>query len=119
ESHVSHTFQFLSNIPWTRELRQVPGIAYAHHEKLNRSGYPRGIGADEIPLESKMMTISDIFDALTAKDRPYKRAMPAARALDILASEVKDGKVDGDLFRLFVEGRIFDLVALPGPGGSS
>jgi len=116
ESHVSHTFQFLSNIPWTRELRQVPKIAYAHHEKLNRSGYPRGIGADEIPVESKMMTVADIYDALTAKDRPYKRAMPSARALDILASEVKEGKVDADLFNLFVQARVFDLVTLPGLG---
>ncbi|MBI3450262.1 MAG: GAF domain-containing protein, partial [Acidobacteria bacterium] len=116
ESHVTHTFQFLSNIPWTRELRQVPRIAYAHHEKLNRSGYPRGIGSGDIPLESKMMTIADIYDALTAKDRPYKRSMPVQKALDILTSEVKEGKVDPDLFRLFTEARVYDLVGTPAAG---
>lgn len=110
ESHVFHTFQFLRTIPWTRELRQVPQIAHAHHEKLDGSGYPRGIRSPAIPIESRMMTVSDIFDALTAKDRPYKRAMPAQRALDILSAEVKDGKVDADLFRVFVEGRVYELV---------
>jgi HD-GYP domain-containing protein (c-di-GMP phosphodiesterase class II) len=114
ESHVTHTFEFLSNIPWTRELSHVPRIAGAHHEKLDGSGYPRKIAAKEIPLQSRMMTISDIFDALTARDRPYKRAMPEARALDILSFEVKEGKVDAELFRIFVEGRIFEVI-----GGSA
>jgi HD-GYP domain-containing protein (c-di-GMP phosphodiesterase class II) len=119
ESHVTHTYQFLSTIPWTRELRQVPAIAYAHHEKLDGSGYPRGVAAREIPLESKMMTISDIFDALTAKDRPYKRSIPVPRALDILSAEVKEGKLDEELFRIFVEGRVFELVApAAAPAGS-
>ncbi len=119
ESHVTHTFEFLSNIPWTRELRQVPQIAHAHHEKLDGTGYPLGIQSPEIPVQSKIMTISDIFDALTAKDRPYKRAMPAQRALDILSFEVKEGKVDPDLFGIFVEGRVFELVSLPGLAGPS
>lgn len=115
ESHVTHTFQFLSTIPWTRELQQIPRIAGAHHEKLDGSGYPAGIGIQQIPLESRMMTISDIFDALTAKDRPYKRAIPPERALEILSAEVKEGKLDPDLFRIFVDGRVFD-VALRQPG---
>jgi HD-GYP domain-containing protein (c-di-GMP phosphodiesterase class II) len=115
ESHVTHTFQFLSTIPWTRELQQIPRIAGAHHEKLDGSGYPAGIDIQQIPLESRMMTISDIFDALTAKDRPYKRAIPPERALEILSAEVKEGKLDPDLFRIFVDGRVFD-VALRQPG---
>jgi HD-GYP domain-containing protein (c-di-GMP phosphodiesterase class II) len=110
ESHVSHTFQFLKTIPWTRELGMIPQIAGAHHEKLDGSGYPRRITVERIPLQSKMMTISDIFDALTANDRPYKRAMPAHKALDILTYEVKEGKVDPELFRIFVEGKVYEVV---------
>ncbi|HXI04330.1 MAG TPA: HD domain-containing phosphohydrolase [Candidatus Saccharimonadales bacterium] len=113
ESHVTHTYEFLATIPWTRELSQVPRIAGAHHEKLDGSGYPRGIGVREIPLQSKIMTISDIFDALTARDRPYKKAMASTRALDILASEVKEGKIDGDLFRIFVDSRVYEKVLAP------
>jgi HD-GYP domain-containing protein (c-di-GMP phosphodiesterase class II) len=84
ESHVTHTFRFLSQIPWTGEVCRVPEIAYAHHEKLDGTGYPRKLTAVEIPIQSKMMTISDIFDALVAWDRPYKKSVPIERALDIL-----------------------------------
>ena len=107
ESHVVHTYQFLAQIPWTRELRDIPAIARSHHEKLNGSGYPYGMKSDEIPVQSKMMTISDIYDALTAADRPYKKAMPAERALDILGYERKAGNIDGTLLDLFVEARVF------------
>jgi len=102
QSHVVHTYQFLVQIPWTKELRRVPEIARSHHEKLNGSGYPNRIGAAEIPVQSKMMTISDIFDALTASDRPYKSAVPVDRALDILGFERKAGAVDADLLELFI-----------------
>jgi len=102
QSHVVHTYQFLIQIPWTKELRGVPEIARSHHEKLNGSGYPNRLGAAEIPVQSKMMTISDIFDALTASDRPYKAAVPVARALDILGFERKAGAVDADLLELFI-----------------
>ena len=108
ESHVTHTYRFLLQIPWTRELSQIPTIAYAHHEKLDGRGYPRKVTAPEIPVQTRMMTISDIFDALTAQDRPYKRAVPLQRALDIMREEVKGGALDGDLFRLFVEGKVFE-----------
>lgn len=110
ESHVTHTFNFLRNIPWTNDLRRVPEIAFAHHEKLDGSGYPRHITAEAIPLQARMMTISDIYDALTAQDRPYKPAVPAEKALDILHYEVKSGKIDKDLFNVFVEARIFEKV---------
>ena len=108
ESHVEHTFQFLSKIPWTSGLKMVPSIAHAHHEKLNGNGYPRGLHAHDIPIQSKMMTIADIFDALTDKDRPYKKAVPLERALDILKMEVKDHHVDGDLLNIFIESRVFE-----------
>ena len=107
ESHVTHTYQFLQRIPWTQELQQIPLIAYTHHEKMDGRGYPRRISAEAIPLQTRMMTISDIYDALTAQDRPYKRAVTIERALDILSHEVKEGQLDADLYRLFVDGRVF------------
>ncbi|MBI4240109.1 MAG: GAF domain-containing protein [Candidatus Rokubacteria bacterium] len=108
ESHVVHSFQFLAQIPWTKELKRVPLIARSHHEKLNGSGYPYGLKADEIPLQSKMMTISDIYDALTAADRPYKKAVPVDTALDILSYERKAGLIDPILLDLFIEAKVFE-----------
>ena len=107
ESHVSHTYQFLQRIPWTRELQQIPLIAYGHHEKMDGRGYPRRVTADAIPIQTRMMTISDIYDALTAQDRPYKRAVSIDRAIDILTTEVKEGQLDADLFKLFIDGKVF------------
>ena len=109
-SHAMHTWSFLAQIPWGKTFRRVPVIAGAHHEKLNGTGYPRGLRAEEIPLQSKMMSISDIFDALTASDRPYKRAVPIDKALDILGFEVKDGHLDGDLVRIFAEAKCWEGV---------
>ena len=108
ESHVVHTFNFLSQIPWTKNLKKVPDIARAHHEKLNGTGYPYKLHSDEIPLPTKMMTICDIFDALTAADRPYKRAIPIDRALGILQECVRANEIDAELFRLFREGRVYE-----------
>jgi len=109
ESHVVHTYKFLQEIPWTRELQQIPIIAYGHHEKLDGTGYPRKISGAAIPIQTRMMTISDIYDALTAQDRPYKRAVARDRALDILTREFVDrGQLDSELFRLFVEGKAFE-----------
>ncbi|MEZ4404239.1 MAG: HD domain-containing phosphohydrolase [Kofleriaceae bacterium] len=108
ESHVVHTYNFLRQIPWGRQFRLVPDIAGAHHEKLDGTGYPNQLAGDEIPIPARMMTIADIFDALTAKDRPYKKAMPVERALDILASDVKKGLLDAELFEVFVGARVWD-----------
>lgn len=110
ESHVSHTFEFLSLIPWTKNLAALPNIAFAHHEKLDGTGYPRGLPAEDIPVQSRIMTIADIYDALTAPDRPYKKAMPMERALDILAEEAKAGKIDTDLYGIFIEAKAFTLI---------
>jgi len=110
ESHVTHSFNFLSQIPWTKDLQGIPNIAYAHHEKLNGRGYPRHLQAAEIPIQAKMMTVSDIFDALTASDRPYKAAVPLARALDILGYEVKDGGLDREILDLFIEKEVYRRV---------
>jgi HD-GYP domain-containing protein (c-di-GMP phosphodiesterase class II) len=111
ESHVKHSFKFLSQIPWTKELMRVPEIARAHHEKLNGSGYPYHMKSEDIPFQAKMMTISDIFDALTARDRPYKRAVPIDRALNIIGDEVKSQLLDPVLFNLFIDAKIYQLTA--------
>lgn len=110
ESHVVHTFRFLCTIPWGRALRRIPEIARDHHEKLDGTGYPSQKPAEAIPVQAKMMAISDIFDALTASDRPYKKAVPVDRALGILADEVRTQKLDPDLYRLFVEARVYERV---------
>jgi HD-GYP domain-containing protein (c-di-GMP phosphodiesterase class II) len=110
ESHVVHTFNFLAKIPWGRRYADVPRIAGAHHEYLNGRGYPRHLAAPDIPVESRIMTIADIFDALTASDRPYKRAVPVDRALGIIEGEVKAGKCDPALFDVFVESQVYKRV---------
>ena len=107
-SHVTHTFKFLSNIPWGKAFRRVPQIAGAHHERVNGTGYPNRLRAEEIPVQSKMMSISDIFDALTASDRPYKKAVPVERAIDILEYGVKDQHLDPELVRIFREARVWE-----------
>jgi HD-GYP domain-containing protein (c-di-GMP phosphodiesterase class II) len=109
QSHVNHTLNFLRQIPWTKEIKNIPTIASAHHEKLDGSGYPNNLFATQIPIQSKMMTIADIYDALSATDRPYKNAVPTARALDILFDEAKQGLIDSELLNLFREAEIFKL----------
>jgi HD-GYP domain-containing protein (c-di-GMP phosphodiesterase class II) len=108
QSHVVHTYQFLSRIPWTREFRHIPEIARSHHEKLDGTGYPYGMKAEDIPVQSKMMTIADIYDALTAGDRPYKKGLQRDEALDILSHERRAGRLDGALLDLFIEARIYE-----------
>ncbi|MBM4364249.1 MAG: HD family phosphohydrolase, partial [Deltaproteobacteria bacterium] len=85
-------------------------IAASHHERVNGTGYPARLRAEEIPIQSKLMSISDIFDALTASDRPYKRAVPVEKALDILGFEVRDGHLDPELVRIFLEARPWEQV---------
>ncbi|MDO9318818.1 MAG: HD domain-containing phosphohydrolase [Gammaproteobacteria bacterium] len=109
ESHVTHTRAFLDLIPWTEELKKVPEIAGAHHEKLNGSGYPQGIKADRIPFASKVMAICDIYDALTASDRPYKTAVSTEKALEIMRNEAVAGAIDTQLLELFVTKEIYKV----------
>lgn len=111
ESHVDHTFEFLSKIPWSRDLAGVPAIAAGHHEMLDGSGYGRGLTAEQIPYPTRIMAVCDIFDALTASDRPYKKSVPMDRALEILRDEARRGRLDSDLVSLFVEKELYRLVA--------
>ncbi len=108
--HVVHTYEFLSKIRWTRDLRNIPKLARGHHEKLDGKGYPLGLAAPEIAPQTRMMTISDIFDALAAQDRPYKPKVPTAQALDILRAEAQKGWLDEELVDLFIEAKVFRLV---------
>ena len=105
ESHVRHTMDFLAVLPWPEELAQVPSIAGAHHEKLNGKGYPLGLRGEEIPLASRVMTVCDIFDALTTMDRPYKSAISEQGAFDILYQEAAEGLLDTDIVDVFVASR--------------
>lgn len=107
ESHVEETFRFLDQIPWTDDLKNLASYAYGHHEKLNGSGYPRRLSGDAIPLQTRMITLADIFDALTAADRPYKPAVPADRALEIIQSDANAGLLDQDLVRVLVDSRAY------------
>jgi len=109
QEHVQETYNFLSMIPWTGQFRRIPEFAYAHHEKLDGSGYPRKLtGRDAIPVQSRMMTIADIYDALVAQDRPYKRAVAPEVALGYLDEDVQHGKLDADLFSVFREAKVYD-----------
>ena len=102
-----HSYQFLLTIPWPKRFADIPRIAYGHHEKLNGRGYPNRLTAGQIPPEVRMMTVSDIYDALTTGDRPYKRAVSPDRALAILEDEAQRGLLDPALVKVFVEAKIF------------
>jgi HD-GYP domain-containing protein (c-di-GMP phosphodiesterase class II) len=111
ESHVTHSFHFLTKIPWTPVMKGIPEIVYGHHEKLDGSGYPRRLAGSQIPVQARMMTICDIYDALVAQDRPYKRAVPTSTALEILHTEAGEGKLDQDLLDVFVAKEIYRATA--------
>ncbi len=110
ESHVVHSYDFLLNIPWTEELSRVAEIVRGHHEKLDGSGYPDGVTGEQLSIETRIMTVCDIFDALTASDRPYKKAMPVEKALQILEWEANDGMLDKDVVKLFTESSVYRKV---------
>ncbi|MGB5963282.1 MAG: HD domain-containing phosphohydrolase [Coleofasciculaceae cyanobacterium] len=110
EYHVTHTYHFLERIPWTKHLKGVPAIAYGHHEKLDGSGYPQGLKQEQIPLQAQMLAIVDIYDALTASDRPYKRRLPVDTALRILRQEASKNKINSDLVELFEQRQVFTVL---------
>lgn len=110
ESHVQHTFVFLQEIPWTGPLAQVPHIARAHHERLDGSGYPLGLEQVQIPIQAQIMAVADVYDALTASDRPYKRRVPIEKALQILEWEARDRKLNDQLVQLFHQQQTFQVL---------
>lgn len=107
-NHPLYTFDVLKEIAWTEHLNQVPKMAAYHHEKLCGKGYPWGLKEDEIPFYSRILAIADIFDALTAKDRPYKPALSIEKTISILQEEVKANNLDSDLVKLFVDEKAYE-----------
>jgi HD-GYP domain-containing protein (c-di-GMP phosphodiesterase class II) len=107
ERHVEGTYQFLAQIPWTDDLKNLATYAYGHHEKLNGTGYPRRLRGDDIPIQTRMITLADIFDALTEADRPYKPAVAPERALDIIREEAEAGLLDRDLVEIMMESQAY------------
>lgn len=106
-NHIVSTIRMLEALPWPRHLTNVPEYAGGHHERMDGKGYPRGLKADQMSLQARMMAVADIFEALTASDRPYKPGMPLSRAMDILAGFARNGHIDPDLFEVFVRYRVF------------
>ncbi|ASJ72734.1 HD domain-containing phosphohydrolase [Granulosicoccus antarcticus] len=104
--HVNQTILMLDSVSFPKNLKRVPAIAGSHHEKLDGSGYPRGLGAQELGIEERIMTIADIFEALTAPDRPYKRAKTLGESLLIMRDMGEQGLIDAELLELFVESGI-------------
>jgi hypothetical protein len=103
ESHVTATHRYLSKIPWTDDLKNVITYASGHHELLNGDGYPERLRGDEIPLQTRIITVADVFDALTASDRPYKPAVTVDRALEMLRAEAAAGRLDAELVKVLAE----------------
>lgn len=108
ENHVLITKKMLDQIPFGEKYSAVPGWACAHHEFLDGSGYPQKLKSVQLPLPVRILTIMDIFDALTAQDRPYKKALPAEKAFSIIEEMAKVGKLDGELVGLFKESQVWD-----------
>ena len=105
--HIVQTIKMLSGLPFPRHLKKVPEIAGGHHEKLDGSGYPRGLMKDEMSVEARMMAIADVFEALTAIDRPYKKGKTLSDAIKIMGFMKKDKHIDPDLFELFLKSGVY------------
>jgi HD-GYP domain-containing protein (c-di-GMP phosphodiesterase class II) len=108
--HVLQTLNIINKIPFTNDLERIPVIAAAHHEKLDGSGYPLGLTASDITIQARILGIADVYDALTASDRPYRGAMPVQEALQHLIKEVEEGKLDRNLVDLFVRKKLYEGV---------
>ena len=108
EDHVVVTGRILNQVAFPEEYANVPVWAAAHHELLNGTGYPLHRAADSLPPEVRLLTILDVFDALTAKDRPYKPGMPAERALAILQNMASEGSIDKNILNLFEQSRVWE-----------
>jgi HD-GYP domain-containing protein (c-di-GMP phosphodiesterase class II) len=108
-SHAASTYRILSKIPWTAALADIPQIAAHHHEKIDGSGYPDGLKGDQIRLESRILAVVDIYEALVAQDRPYKRVMSPEQAIGILNAEVKANHLDKNIVDFFVEKGIYKI----------
>jgi hypothetical protein len=110
QTHVEHTYNIVRNIPFTKTLKNVPFFSASHHEFLDGTGYPRGLTSDELPLQARILAIADIFDALTAVDRPYRSAMPASKACQVLQTHAEAGRLDSDIVDLFTQKTLYEKI---------
>ena len=110
--HVVATINMLRDLPYPKSLRRVPEIAGAHHERLDGSGYPQRLRGIQVSMPARILGLADVFEALTAKDRPYKRGRTLREALAILRGMRDDGQIDSDLFDLFVDQKIYLAYAM-------
>ena len=107
ENHVSLSYELLDKLPYPEHLKQVPFYAGCHHEKLNGEGYPNGYKEEQLPLQARIIAIADVFEGLTAPDRPYKKPYKLSKALKILKFMVNDGEIDPTLFRLLITKKLY------------
>ena len=105
--HIVATIKMLETLPWPRHLQNVPEYAGGHHERMDGKGYPRGLTREQMSLQARMMGIADIFEALTAADRPYKSGMTLSQAIAIMCKMRDNGHIDPDLFEVFVRERVY------------
>jgi HD-GYP domain-containing protein (c-di-GMP phosphodiesterase class II) len=110
-NHVSVTIKILESLPYPKNLKNVPFLAGCHHERMNGTGYPRRLTKDQMPLQARMIAIADVFEALTAADRPYKKSMPLSEVLVILGRMKEDNHIDPDLFDVFMHAKIYEQFA--------
>tara|TARA_B100000614_G_scaffold240388_1_gene240705 strand:- start:25 stop:777 length:753 start_codon:yes stop_codon:yes gene_type:complete len=106
ENHVSLSYELLDKLTYPEHLKDVPYIAGCHHEKLNGEGYPNGYTAEQLPLQARIIAIADVFEGLTAPDRPYKKPYKLSKALKILKFMVDDNEIDPDLFQLMIRNKL-------------
>lgn len=106
-SHIDVTISMLESLPYPRSLMRVPEYACGHHERMDGTGYPRGLTREQMSVPARMMGIADIFEALTSKDRPYKKAKTLAESLNILGRMKVNHHIDPDLFDIFIRDRIY------------
>jgi HD-GYP domain-containing protein (c-di-GMP phosphodiesterase class II) len=109
KEHASVTSRLLGEMNFNQYYKDVKKWAVSHHEFLDGTGYPKGLAGSDVTAEMCILTILDIYDALTACDRPYRRAMPIEKAFDILQSMVKEGKLHGELVNLFIESKAWEI----------
>ena len=107
EEHVSLSYELLNKLPYPKHLQQVPFYAGCHHEKIDGSGYPNGYKGNKLPLQARIIAIADVFEGLTAPDRPYKKGYKLSKAIKILNSMVEDNEIDADLFNLFLDKKVY------------
>jgi HD-GYP domain-containing protein (c-di-GMP phosphodiesterase class II) len=105
--HISTTIKMLEKLPWPKHLQNVTEYAGGHHERMDGKGYPKGLTREQMSLQARMMGIADIFEALTASDRPYKKGMKLSQAMSILGNFRRNGHIDPDLFEVFVRQRVY------------